>query len=87
MNILWTKPSLSRDFALLSGLIVFILLMVSVWVTVETYQAHSDRIIKQMEGEATRVDRAMIIEIERASYLKTPWGVRLPKSVRKTSME
>jgi signal transduction histidine kinase len=69
MNILWTKPSLSRDFALLSGLIVFILLMVSVWVTVETYAAHSDRIIKQMESEAARIDRAMIIEIDRASYL------------------
>lgn len=69
MNLLWTKPSLSRDFALLSGLIIFILLMVSVWVTVETYDAHSERVIRQLESEATRIDREMIIEIDRASYL------------------
>jgi len=64
-----TKPSLYRDFAMLSVLIVFILFLVSIWVSYETYQEHSRTVIKQLESEAVRIDRALIIEIERASYL------------------
>lgn len=64
-----TKPSLYRDFALLSALIVFILFLVSVWVSYETYQEHSKDIIKQLENETVRIDRSLIVEVERASYL------------------
>lgn len=64
-----TKPSLYRDFALLSALIIFMLFLVSIWVSYKTYQEHSSAIVKQLENDAVRIDRALIIEIERASYL------------------
>ncbi len=69
-----TKPSLYRDFALLSVLIVCILLIVAIWVSYETYQDHAEKIIKQLENEAVRIDRTLIIEIERASYLVESLG-------------
>lgn len=64
-----TKPSLYRDFALLSVMILFILFLVSIWVSYETYQEYSNDAIKQLENEAVRIDRTLIVEIERASYL------------------
>lgn len=69
-----TKPSLYRDFALLSVLIVMILFIVAIWVSYETYQDHAEKIIKQLENEAVRIDRTLIIEIERASYLVESLG-------------
>lgn len=69
-----TQPSLSRDFALLSVFIVFILLVVSAWVTVETLNNHGDAVAKEMENEALRIDRAVIVEIENASYLLESLG-------------
>lgn len=45
------------------------LLLVSVWVAFETYQDHSDKIITQLENEAVRIDRALIVRVENASYL------------------
>lgn len=68
MNIR-TQPSLSRDFALLSLFIMFILVMVSAWVSFETYNNYERDIIKQMESEALRLDRGLIVEIENASYI------------------
>lgn len=68
MNIR-TQPSLSRDFTLLSLFIVFILLLVSVWVAVGTYDSYEKDVIKQMESEALRLDRGLIVEIENASYI------------------
>jgi len=69
MSVNWSKPSLSRDFALLTTLIVFVLALVSLWITYETYLDNSERAVHQLETEATRLDRAMILEIERSSYL------------------
>lgn len=64
-----TQPSLSRDFALLSLFIVFILVLVSVWVAFETYGNYERDVLKQMESEALRLDRGLIVEIENASYI------------------
>lgn len=64
-----TQPSLSRDFALLSVFIIFILLLVSVWMTIETTQNYHRDMAKQMETESLRLDRALIVEIENASYI------------------
>lgn len=64
-----TQPSLSRDFALLSVFIIFILVLVSVWVTVETLTTYEREVQKQMESEALRLDRGLIVEIENASYI------------------
>jgi signal transduction histidine kinase len=64
-----TQPSLSRDFALLSLFILFILLLVSAWITVETSRNFRRDVFKQMESESLRLDRALIVEIENASYI------------------
>lgn len=64
-----TQPSLSRDFALLSVFIIFILVLASVWVTFETYGNYEKEVSKQMEREALRLDRGLIIEIENAAYI------------------
>lgn len=64
-----TQPSLSRDFALLSLFILFILVLVSIWVAFETYGNYEKDVIKQMESEALRLDRGLIVEIENASYI------------------
>lgn len=64
-----TQPSLSRDFALLSVFIIFILVLVSVWVAVETRSTYDHEVQKQMESEALRLDRGLIVEIENASYI------------------
>lgn len=68
MNIR-TQPSLSRDFALLSLFILFILVLVSAWVAFETYNNYERDVLKQMESEALRLDRGLIVEIENASYI------------------
>lgn len=64
-----TKPSLYRDFALLAAMIIFVLILVSLWIVYKTYQSHGDEIMQQLENEAIRIDRALIIKIEEASYL------------------
>lgn len=64
-----TQPSLSRDFALLSLFIVFILVFVSIWVAYETYNNYERDVLKQMESEALRLDRGLIVDIENASYI------------------
>jgi len=69
MTLNRTQPSLNRDFTLLSVFIIFILVLVSLWVTVETVKTYQRDVMKQMESEALRVDRALIVEIENASYI------------------
>ncbi|MEJ0009583.1 MAG: ATP-binding protein [Alphaproteobacteria bacterium] len=71
---------MSRDFALLSVFIVFILLLVSAWVTVETIENHAATVSKQMENEALRIDRALIVELENASYLLESLGRQIQAS-------
>lgn len=69
-----TQPSLHRDFALLSLFIIFIFVLVSAWVAYETFEDHAEKTTKQMESEALRVDRALIVEIENASYILESMG-------------
>ncbi len=77
MNITWSKPSLSRDFAFFAALIVFVLTIAALWVTYEAYIDHSQQMVHQMETEATRIDRAMILEIEHSSYLLQALGQQI----------
>lgn len=67
--MLRTNPSLSRDFTLLSLFIVFILVLFSGWVTVETLRNYERETLKEMENEALRLDRGLIVELENASYI------------------
>jgi len=80
MKPIWTKPSLSQDFLLISGVIVFILFLVSIWVTYESYLAHSEKVFKQLESEATRIDRTIIITIENGSYVLESIGRQMVHS-------
>lgn len=64
-----SNPSLSRDFVLISLVIIAFLSGVSVWVAYRTYEEHSETIISHLENESLRVDRALIVEIENSSYL------------------
>ena len=58
-RVTWSKPSLLRDFYVLAAVIVFVLSLVWLWVTYETYVDDSERFMKQLESEATRLfDRA-----------------------------
>ncbi len=75
-----TQPSLYRDFALLSAFILFMLVLVSVWVAFETYNDHSDKIVTQLENEAVRIDRALIVRMENASYLLESLGRQISHS-------
>lgn len=64
-----TQPSLSRDFTMLSLFILFILIVVSVWVARQAHNDNGQRVLKQLENESLRIDRALIVEIENASYI------------------
>lgn len=64
-----TQPSLSRDFTLLSVFIIFLLVLLSGWITKETIDNYRRDVRKQMESEALRLDRALIVEVENASYV------------------
>ncbi len=69
-----TQPSLSRDFFLLSAVIVLILLMVSLWVSFRAYEEHAQKITTQLSNESTRIDRSLIIEIQNASFVLESLG-------------
>ncbi|MBN8542957.1 MAG: hypothetical protein J0M34_01685 [Alphaproteobacteria bacterium] len=64
-----TQPSLHRDFTLLSLFIVFIFILVSAWVAYETFEEHVEKTAQELESEALRIDRALIVEIENGSYI------------------
>lgn len=78
-----TQPSLSRDFTLLSLFIVVILVLVSAWVTFETLESHAQSVTKQLENDALRVDRALIVETETASYILESLG----RQIQATGLE
>lgn len=84
MNLVRTQPSLSRDFALLSLFILFILALVLVWVAHETVGNYEADAQKQMEAEALRIDRALIVEIENASYILESLGRQIQATTDKS---
>lgn len=69
MSGIRTQPSLHRDFTLLSLFIVFIFTLVSAWVAYETFEEHVEKTSQELESEALRIDRALIVEIENGSYI------------------
>lgn len=69
MKRFFSTQSLSRDFTLLSVMILFVLCLISLWVAFETYLSYSEKVAKELETEATRIDRTLVIKIENASYL------------------
>lgn len=63
------KHSVSRDFVLLFVVIVAIIALVALWVAYKTFDNYTDSVVSDLEGEAIRVDRSLIVEIKSASYL------------------
>lgn len=74
MKTTQARPSLSRDFVLLSVVIMFMLCLASLWVAYVSYEEHSDKTIALLENEAVRIDRVLIVEIKNASYLLESLG-------------
>ena len=70
----WSKTLFLRDFALFNALVIIALIISSIWVVYETYDDHAKMVSRQLESEATRIDRAMILEIEHSSYLLESLG-------------
>ena len=68
------QPSLSRDFALLSAAVLFLLLLISAWVTYSSYEAHADRISDEMGKEAARIERTVASEMGAANYMLLALG-------------
>lgn len=73
----WAQPSLSRDFALLSLAILFILCIISAWVTFSTYTIHSEHITADLEKESIRIERTLATEMENANYILTALGKQI----------
>lgn len=70
MDPIWSqKSSVNRDFTVLSGVIVFIALLTSLWVAYETFSDEADRISSQLSEEAKRIDKGFDAEIDRAGYV------------------
>lgn len=61
------RSSLSHSFAFIATIVV--LSLVAVLAVYETYLENSRREVREMETEATRIDRELIIEIEHSSHL------------------
>ena len=73
----WTQPSLSRDFALLSAAILFILFIISAWVTFTTYNRHAESVASDLEKESKRIEMALTMQMEGANYMLTSLGKQI----------
>lgn len=74
MRSSWVQPSLSRDFALLSVSVLFVLVLISGWITYRTYEKHCERIATDLDKEAKRIDNAISTEMRNANYMLTSLG-------------
>lgn len=70
MRPLWNqKTSVTRDFLMLSVVIVFIAILASFWVAYSTFNDHNDTIKDELRLEAERVDNTLDNELNRSAYL------------------
>jgi len=70
----WAQPSLSRDFALLSAAVLFVLILISTAVTITTYSTHAQRVTHEIAKESIRIEQVINAEMENASYTLTSLG-------------
>lgn len=73
----WAQPSLSRDFALLSAAILFVMLLISAWVAWITYIKHSERVVAELEQETDRIERLLSWEIQNTGHLLNAIGKQI----------
>jgi HAMP domain-containing protein len=69
MNFYNKKSSVSRDFLILSSILILLLAIIAIWVAYRTFENYAEDIISDIESEAIRIDRSVILEINSASYL------------------
>lgn len=70
MTPIWSqRSSVTRDFTLLSGVIVFIALLSSIWVTFEAFEDQSTKISRELELESLRINRGIQGEVENATTI------------------
>jgi len=73
----WAQPSLSRDFAVLSAAILFLLCIISAVVTYSTYTRNSTRIEQELDKESLHIEHVLDTEMENANYLLTALGKQI----------
>lgn len=73
----WTQPSLSRDFALLSAAILFMLCIISLGITYSTYTHHAREVAADLEKESLRIEHTLATEMESASYILSSLGKQI----------
>jgi len=73
----WAQPSLSRDFAVLSAAVLFLLFLISGWVTYTTYAKYAENIAAELEKEGTRTERALSEQMGDANYLLEALGKQI----------
>lgn len=65
----YNKLSVSRDFLLLFAVLLAIVAIVALWVSYRTFEHYAEGVTRDIENEALRLDRALIVEIKSGSYL------------------
>jgi len=73
----WSQPSLSRDFALLAAAILFILFLISAWVSYSTFNRHSKYVLKALDHQATRIESVIDFDLENSNYMLTSLGKQI----------
>ncbi len=74
MRFSWAQPSLSRDFVLLSLVVLVALGLISGWVTYSTYEKHYDSITTDLNKESIRIEKVFSTELGDASYMLASLG-------------
>lgn len=77
MKSSWTQPSLSRDFALLAASALFVLCIISGWLTYSTYTSHKQSIAAELDMESGRIERSIAIQMEDANYMLNSLGKQI----------
>jgi len=73
----WTKPSLSRDFIVLSAAILFLLCLVSAIVTYNTYMRNTLRVTSELNAESQHIEELINTEMDNANYLLAALGKQI----------
>jgi hypothetical protein len=74
MKQFFGRTSLSRDFALISAIIIFLVFMISLWVAYKTYETHAERIAEQLAADSDRVDEVLASQIGNAVIILESLG-------------
>ncbi|MCE2926509.1 MAG: hypothetical protein LW823_02535 [Rickettsiales bacterium] len=77
MKAPWSQPSLSRDFALLAAAILFVLFLISAWVSYGTYVKHARQVSVKLDDESSKIERSLERDLRYGSYLLSSLGKQI----------